>query len=339
MPFVKILVPVDFSYHATGALRLATYLANRWSAAVTILHIDPLPGMSALTVEPVYIAPQLFAGLHAEHDTKVQAELRDMRAEVMSQVNERVEVTCVHRLGDPVPGIVEFAAEWSADLIVMGSQGIDGIGQYVLGSTADRVSRIAPCPVLIAGRTDDRADKPRRFERVIAGIDYSDFSEPVANVAASVVEPSGTVELTHVWNPPYLSALSTSLGGQHPGLVGLIERARTERAAGIRAFADGLHLSYVNVEPVVAIGSPDAELLSRASESDADLLVLGAHRRVGFSERVLGTVADRILRRATLPVLLCPQDALPATLNDQQHQSQERDAPDPSTDSSAPTAS
>lgn len=311
MSYVKILVPVDFSYHANGAVRLAVYLANRWQADVAILHVDPLPGVSAMTVEPMYIAPQLFEGLHAEHDVKVEAELNELRSAVADRAGAGVEIMCVRRRGEAVPGILEFADEWSADLIVMGSQGSDGIGQLLLGSTADEVSRVAPCPVLIAGRADDASDTPRRFERVIAAVDYSEFSAPVAQAAAAVVEPDGVVELAHVWNPPYLSALSSSLGGEHAGVLGLVENARAAQADDIQSFQADLHSTHERFEHYIAAGSPATELLVRARDSQADLLVLGAHSRTGLGERILGTVADRVLRYATTPVLLCPRASLP----------------------------
>ena len=312
MSFVKILVPVDFSYHANGALQLAIYLANRWGAAVSILHVDPLPGVSTHAIEPMYIAPQVFAGLHAEHDASVESGLKELCADFAPLAGDGVELTSVRKRGDAVPGIVEFASEWHADLIVMGAQGIDGIGQWLLGSTADRVSRIAPCPVLIAGRSDASDAAPRTFERVIAAIDYSEFSEPVALAAASVVEPDGVLEFAHVWNPPHVSALSASLGGEHEGLVSMVERARTAQAEDIQSFSAALDLEHANVDHFIGVGSPAGALIERARESDADLLVLGAHSSTSVGERILGTVADKVLRQITIPVLLCPREALPS---------------------------
>jgi nucleotide-binding universal stress UspA family protein len=311
MNIVRILVPVDFSYHATGAMHLAMYLANRWRAAITVLHVDPLPGVGTVAIEPIYIAPQVFEGLHAEHDARVETHLEELRNEFLPLAAEGVTIETERRRGEATSGILEFAEQWQTDLIVMGSQGVSGLSQMVLGSTADRVSRVAPCPVLIAGRADDAGDEPRRFTRVLVAVDYSEFTAPVAGAAAAVVEPTGVLELVHIWNPPYLSALNASLGGDRPDLLAMIEEARRAQAEDIVSLSADLALDHANIDHFVGSGEPALALLERAEETSADLIVLGAHSRSNLSEHMLGTVADRVLRYAQIPVLLCPRTALP----------------------------
>lgn len=311
MNIVRILVPVDFSYHANGAMRLAMYLANRWGAAITVLHVDPLPGVGTVAIEPIYIAPQVFEGLHAEHDARVEARLQELRDDFLPLAGDGVTIEAERRRGEATGGILEFAEEWRPTLIIMGSQGVSGLSQMVLGSTADRVSRVAPCPVLIAGRTDDDGEHERRFARVIAAVDYSEFTEPVARAAAAVVEPTGVLELAHIWNPPYLSALNASLGGDRPDMIEMIEQGRRAQAEDIVALAADLALEHANIDYFVGSGKPALALLERAEETSADLIVLGAHSSSDLGERVLGTVADRVLRYTRIPVLLCPRASLP----------------------------
>jgi nucleotide-binding universal stress UspA family protein len=66
------------------------------------------------------------------------------------------------------------------------------------------------------------------------------------------------------------------------------------------------------VETYIDIGSPVHCILERASEIEADVIVLGSHGHGSLSERVRGTVADRVLRNASRPVLLFPAAALAA---------------------------
>lgn len=311
MNIERILVPVDFSHHATGAMRLAVAVANRFKAQVTALHVDPLPGIGTVVVEPIFIAPQLFEGLHAEHDARVEAGLREIRDEFAPLAGDGVTITAERRRGEAVDGIVSMAREWRADLIVMGSQGVSGFAQLLLGSTADKVSRVAPCPVLIAGRAADDSDSaPRPFRRVLAAVDYSRFSPAVARLGATLTEPDGTLELLHVWNPPHVSALDGSLGGQREDIRTMIEGGLNAEAERIQAFSARLALPRVRVEPAVVPGTPAKGILERAEDIGADLIVLGAHSRSGLNQRILGTVADRVLRHAKVPVLLCPEDAL-----------------------------
>jgi nucleotide-binding universal stress UspA family protein len=314
MNIERILVPVDFSHHANAAMRLAISLANRWRSRITVLHVDPLPGMGTVAVEPIYIAPQVFEGLHAEHDASVEKNLREICDDFAPRAVEGVVVEAERRRGEAVEGIVEFAREEGIDLIVMGSQGVSGFTQLLLGSVADKVSRTAPCPVLIAGRDDDTREDERSLRRVIVAVDYSRFSMPVARMAAALTAPGGTLELLHVWTQPYYSALSASLGGEHEGVRGMIDAGRQAEAARIEAFAAELDRSLaeseVEVVQYIGTGTSAMAILERAEEVSADLIALGAHGRSGLDERLLGTVADRVLRHARMPVLLYPEGAL-----------------------------
>ncbi|MCG8423888.1 MAG: universal stress protein [Proteobacteria bacterium] len=309
----KILVPVDFSYHANGAMRLALALANRWTAHLTVLHVDPLPGVGTVAVEPVFIPPNLFEGLHTEHDAKVEANLREIRDELVRDTGHGVDVTTIRRRSEPVSGIVAYAREWGADLMLMGSQGASGFTHLLLGSTAEKVSRIAPCPVLICGSADDIDEQPRSFRRVVAAIDYSEFSTPVARLAVQFVEPGGLVELVHIAGEPVLSALNASLGGSRDDMLALAESVREAQVGRIEEFSRELDNTDVHIAHYVGSGTPAAAILARAEQSNADLIVLGAHSRAGLSERIIGTVADRVLRHARVPVLLDPEAALSGT--------------------------
>ena len=307
----KILVPVDFSYHGNGAVRLAVMLAQRWNAEITVLHVDPLPGAGTVAIEPIYIAPQIFDGLHAEHDAKVEQNLREVHDEVVERAGKAIKVTAVRRRSEPVAGIVTFAREWGASIMVMGSQGASGLAHLLLGSTAEKVSRIAPCPVLIAGRADDTREETRGLRRVMVAIDYSEFSAPATRLAALFTEPGGVLEIVHIAGEPVMSALSASLGGQRADLSEMAEKVREAEVERIENFSTGLGIADVQVAHYVGAGTPAGAILARAQDTAADLIVLGAHSRSTFSERILGTVADRVLRHAQAPVLLYPEAALP----------------------------
>ena len=310
MRLQRILVPVDFSTPATQAATIAVQLASRHEATVRVLHVDPFPGAATLAVEPVYIPPDFLGGVQADYDRRIQNELETLTRELEKPKGPAVTVETERRMSDVVPGILEEASEWKSDLIVMGSSGLSGAARLLLGSVADKISRRAPCPVLVT-RARDREERPARpFQRVLAGIDYSPFARPVARLAAAMVSPGGSLELMHTWSPPYLSALNANLGGAGgTKLLDLIERARASEADQLDRFRQSIGLPEAT--SYVASGSPANLLLDRADELQADLLVIGAHGRRDLGERILGTVADRVLRHAEISVLLLPEEALP----------------------------
>jgi nucleotide-binding universal stress UspA family protein len=305
----RILVPVDFSAQSEQAAIVAVELANRHMAEVTVLHVDPFPGAAAIAVEPVYIPPDLFTGLRADYNRRIDESLQRFESMLRAYKSPEVELRAERRTADVTDGILEVATDWDADLIVMGSSGLSGAARLLLGSVADKVSRKAPCPVLVLRAQADEERPQNPFRRVLVGIDYSLFSRPIARLAMSVAAPGSLIELMHVWAPPYVSTLNTHLGGiETTEWINAVEKARGAEAEQLAIFRDELEVAGASC--FVGAGHVPTALLDRADEIGADLLVLGAHGRRDLRERLTGTTSDRLLRHATIAVLLMPEQAV-----------------------------
>jgi nucleotide-binding universal stress UspA family protein len=287
---------------------MALRIAKRCGADLTLLHIDPMPGAAALSVEPIYIAPQTFDILRKRHDKMVDERMDSLHDDLAEKTTD-ITITRVRRQTNTVTGIVEYAEEGGYDLMVMGSRGLSGAARFVLGSTAEKVSRVAPCPVLIVRDTDESPSG--EFGSILVGVDYSKFSAAVGRLASALLKKGGSVELVHVWYPPHISALNVSLGGGTPDIAEAVASGRTAQAELLAQFREELGIEASN-HHYVTTGSPAKGLLDRALEIGADLIVVGAHSRNSIGERVIGTVADRVLRNSDLPVLLLPERALEA---------------------------
>ncbi len=135
----SILVPVDFSKPSRAGLDLALELARRFEAKLTLLHVWGLP---------VYAFPEgSFFG--PEVLTRLSSAAQDAVDRLKLEVGGRgVEVSAVSAMGTPTEEIVERAKAGGFGLIVMGTHGRTGLPHVVLGSVAERVVRLAPCPVL-----------------------------------------------------------------------------------------------------------------------------------------------------------------------------------------------
>lgn len=138
-PFGRILVPTDFSAASEAAWKTAGELARRLGAELVLLHV--------LVEAPLY-SESPFAGARVR---EVYESARDWAQKKLDQwagearaagLVVRVEL----RTGVPYRDIVTTAGD--ADLIVIGTRGRSGVERAVLGSVADRVIRLAPCPVL-----------------------------------------------------------------------------------------------------------------------------------------------------------------------------------------------
>ncbi|MBM3882752.1 MAG: universal stress protein [Verrucomicrobia bacterium] len=136
----KILVPVDFSAPARKALAYALAFARQFQASLVVVHVVELP----------YVG----SGLGEIETPPLEAELRKNAAQqlarlVHEQVADRVLQTTLLRVGQPWHELSEAARELDVDLIIMGTHGYTGLKHVLMGSTAERVVRHAPCPVLV----------------------------------------------------------------------------------------------------------------------------------------------------------------------------------------------
>jgi nucleotide-binding universal stress UspA family protein len=159
MAFRHLLVPTDFSEPANNAFRYAIEEAVLHHAKVTLLHVLPpdtrtdvhyVTGAPAETVrgglEPGVGGSALLSQpevVRRDRSEEALTRLRDLVAGAFQGPSEVVVA-----LGHPADTIVRVAQEQRADLIVMSTHGRTGLPHVLLGSVAEKVVRLAPCPVL-----------------------------------------------------------------------------------------------------------------------------------------------------------------------------------------------
>jgi nucleotide-binding universal stress UspA family protein len=149
---MKILHPTDFSECAARAQTTAVDLVRRLGGEIVLLQVlveTPLYGESVLSmsrVRSVYDAQRKWA------EESLEARSADLR-QGGTKASWRVQV------GVPFEEIVKIAEEERADMIVMGTHGRGGLNRMLLGSVADRVIRLAPCPVLTVRETATKAGR------------------------------------------------------------------------------------------------------------------------------------------------------------------------------------
>ena len=136
-----ILVPVDFSPSARKALHYAVSFAEQFGATIPVLNVvEPAVYPTELGYIPVEIDT-----LHKTMNTSAREKLAQVAKE---QIPPRYRANALVRVGRPYHEITVAAKELNVDLIVIATHGYTGLKHVVLGSTAERVVRHAPCPVL-----------------------------------------------------------------------------------------------------------------------------------------------------------------------------------------------
>jgi universal stress protein A len=141
--FERILVAVDFSEESQCALACAAELAAKFDASLTLVHVvEPHFGPPDADVPPL-------TGADSDAEEFAEAKL-DLSALGEQMLGPCRVVETVVRAGLAFFEITEAAKALGADLIVVGTHGYTGIKRALLGSTAEKVVRHAPCPVLVA---------------------------------------------------------------------------------------------------------------------------------------------------------------------------------------------
>lgn len=138
----RILVPIDFSPLSKKALQYALRFAEEFRAGLTLLHViepDVPPAFDRLMIARP-ISPN---GTHTKCATRLKVLASSMAIRATNYVQSSV------RTGLPAHEIVEAAKEFDVDLIVIATHGYTGWKHFAIGSTAERVARAAPCPVLV----------------------------------------------------------------------------------------------------------------------------------------------------------------------------------------------
>lgn len=137
----KVLVPIDFSDYSKSALKYAINFAKSFNAEMLLVYV----------VEPIIYPPDFSMGqiampsINIDWDTRAKEELEKL---AKNEVGTVKAVKTIVKTGKPFVEIIETANEEDADLIIIATHGHSGVEHILFGSTAEKVVRKAPCPVL-----------------------------------------------------------------------------------------------------------------------------------------------------------------------------------------------
>ena len=149
----KILVPVDFSDFSTKAVDYALAFAEQFEARIILLHVvEP-----AVYPESTMLVATALDDLNNDLRQVAQQKLSELRRE---RIGERAPSELLVRMGRAFSEIAAAAADLDVDLIILATHGYTGLKHVLLGSTAERVVRHAPCPVLTVRDPEHEFLKP-----------------------------------------------------------------------------------------------------------------------------------------------------------------------------------
>ncbi len=299
--FRNILVPVDGSPFGEHALPIAYAIARRAAANVHLVRVHEPLGAMVPVMAGAEGGPEL-EQWNRRLEEGESAYLRGLTEQAAKDV--RISARLLHGI---VLDALEIDARGApADLVVMTTHGRGGIARAWLGSIADGIVRRLNVPVLLVrpGMEPPRPCEDPCFKRIIVPLDGSKLAESVLEPAvdfARLMEARLTV--LQVLPPPYFFD-TTETANPAPRATGY-GRLREDAAAYLSRVTGELAGRGVQATTQVLVDPRPAHAIARyAQESHGEMIALATHGRGGATRLLLGSVADKVVRTAPVPVLV-----------------------------------
>lgn len=291
----RILFPTDFSPGSERALDTALALAREFGAELHMLHAVVLH--SDDPNDPAHHFPDAEQIRSRLEETAV---LR-MESGIIDRSAEQLDVKRQHRRGMSVaPTILEHAQEIDPDLIVMSTHGRRGLENVLLGSVTEEVVRLSAWPVLTV-RSDQDASPFPSSRPILVPVDFSEHSRRALTTARDVAARFGSsVHVLHVFE----RAVHPEL---YYGGIPLDSPDFRMVEANLREALETFVRETPGPEAVTSLhvleGRAVPTILDFIQEHDIGLVVIATHGLTGMAHLLLGSVSEKVVRRATCPVL------------------------------------
>ena len=282
--YENILLPFDGSDGAAEVLHHASEIAHWADATLEVLYVADTTRDSVTVVE----------GRTVDALEQQGEDVVDEAAKTLDTLGVAYDTDVVQ--GNPAPTIVDYAERYDQDLIVMPTHGREGLSRYLVGSVTEKVVRLSSVPVLtVRMQPDETLVFP--YEDVLVPTDGSTAAtyaaDHVLSLAASL---DATVHVLSVVDDSVLGLdVRSTVSGEES------ERVATEAVEEVvsQAEARGVTDTVGSVER----GSPVEAILDYIDSNDVHVVGLGTTGRTGTDRILLGSVAEKTVRAAPVPVM------------------------------------
>lgn len=298
MPIKTIVVALALEDDNPYIAQRAIQLANQHRAQLIGVHVtDSLPEQD-IPLPPAVNAAVLNNSIH-EHS---RDQLRGLLSATDKPAIIQVEA------GRPHEVIQRIATDCDADLLIIGPGAATGLREKVFGSTADRLVRSAPCPVLVIR---NRVNGP--YAQIAVGVDFTEYASAAAYWAEQLA-PDAKRELIHAFKVPHTFEQAMLKSGTSSVDIDLYRQARVKAARQqIRNQLIDQGQLPADTQLHVIHGDPGLALIGISQQQATDLVALGTQGANAVAQHVLGSVARKVLAGAQSDVLAVPASAIDRT--------------------------
>ncbi len=283
----RFVAATDGSDHGACAVVSGAALALRAGASLDVVSVVE-------TLLPPTVSKVLKEDA-ADYEDRLLEQAR-RRACVQTRGSDMPEASVHVASGLAAPTIARLAEDLAADMIIVGAHPRPEVVRFLVGSTAERVIRLAGCPVLAAtGR------RRASFRHILAAVDLSAHACITLRVAAAIArQEDAFIRVLHVHEPYPAIVQDETLYGEED-LLGIASDAYQTMTEGF----DG----DVELDVRERRGNAGPEILSESDEWGADLIVLGSHGFGFFNRMLLGSTSLHVLRHGHVATLVVPPAA------------------------------
>ena len=291
----NILFARDFSPSSEAALPMALELAGRTGAKLHVLYAEVLRG-----------DPFNPAAHPAPASDKLRERLKKLAGAPASPGFDPGSVAVEHAVVRGVaaaPALLEYAEAHAIDLIVMGTHGRRGARRTLLGSVAEETVRFASCPVLtVRQKASGAGTASPGVASILVPVDFSEHAREALRHAKALGALFGArLDLLHV-----IEAVPASFFYVPVAEIGRDDEPETEldqkALARLRWWYEEADGPATDARFVVRYGNAPQEILQHAEEAGSDLVVIATHGLTGLERFFMGSVAEKVVRRAPCPV-------------------------------------
>lgn len=282
MRISRILLPVDFSEQGAGVAKQCAALAQRFGAAVTMLHVIP-------PYEPIYYGGEFGGPVDYGWIQSMEAFRQEKLEHWAADIFEGVTVQRRVAIGDAAGQIAEFAKQEEPDLIMIATHGYGPFRRFLLGSVTAKVLHDAHCPVWTGAHLAEPATDWKPVHHVVCALDLNPGSECVAD-----------------WAWQFTQAFQATMTAVHA--LPEVEFVDPQWILHIGEIADAaarelLYRLDADCKVVVSRGDPARTIAEEARRLEADVLIIGRSRPGGHEPGRLHTGAYSIIRESPCPVI------------------------------------
>ncbi|GIZ07340.1 universal stress protein [Flavobacterium sp. UMI-01] len=268
----RILVPTDFSSQAENALKTAATIAKKTNAEIELLHMLEIPSQMNDAITGAAGIPEIMHFIKKANEILEETAQHPCLQDILVSKHVKFEKAS--------EGILSFIKDHNTDLIVMGSKGISGIEEILIGSNTEKVVRHSDVPVLVVKNNDINFEEPHI-------VFASDFAEVIKTPFQKMID------FASIFNAK-LSLVTICTPNSFKSTI--VARKMTE------TFLTSFNLKHYTTH-LYNDTNVEKGILNFSSEVGADIIALCTHGRTGLVHFFTGSISEDLVNHAVKPVI------------------------------------